>query len=245
MLMATATQSIREIVSTRASAAAILERFEIDLCSHAEESLGQACAGLQLSVDQVLEKLHDAAANEPGAEPADLAGYSMSRLIQHIVRTHHRFVRSELPRLIEMARKVAGKHGGRAPQLKTIEALLDELQTKMFAHLEKEEQVLFPFIAEMDQNAAASCSPPRACSHGLAQPVRMMMLEHDASDRILEELRCLTDDFAAPEWACGTLVAFYGGLRAFQADFRQHVHLENDLLFPRAMAMANTFHTEV
>ena len=125
--MPTSTQSIREIVSNQSSAAAVLQRFDIDLCSRADESLKQACAELQLSVDQVLEKLSDAAANEPGAEPADLASYSMSRLIQHIVRTHHQYVRRELPRLAEMAHKVAGKHGDRAPELRKIERLLDEL----------------------------------------------------------------------------------------------------------------------
>lgn len=235
--MATSTQSIREIVSTQSSAAAVLERFDIDPCSHAEESLKQACTGLQLSVDQVLEKLADAASNEPGAEPADLASYSMSRLIQHIVRTHHQYVRSELPRLFEMAHKVAGKHSKRASELEKIEGLLDELRTEMFAHIEKEEQILFPFIAGMEQNAAASCSPPRACFGSVAQPIRMMMMEHDAADRIIEEFRRLTNEFEPPRWACGTYAAFYGGLRAFGADFRQHVHLENDALFPRAIEM--------
>ena len=240
--MATSTQSIRDIVSSRSSAAAVLERFDIDLCSHAEESLKQVCTGLQLSVDQVLEKLADAAANEPGAEPADIASYSMSRLIQHIVRTHHRYVRCELPRLNEMAHKVAGKHSKRAPELEKIEGLLDELRAEMFAHLEKEEQVLFPFIAEMDQDTAASSAPPRACFRTVAQPIRMMMLEHDAADRIIEEFRRLTGEFEPPEWACGTHLAFYSGLRAFEADFRQHVHLENDVLFPRAIEMENALH---
>jgi regulator of cell morphogenesis and NO signaling len=235
--MPTSTQSIREIVSTQSSAAAVLERFDIDLCSHANESLKQACAELQLSVDQVLEKLSDAAANEPGAQPTDLASYSMSRLVQHIVRTHHRYVRRELPRLTEMAHKVAGNHSERSPELERIERLLDELQTEMFAYLEKEERVLFPFIAEMDQYAVASSSPSSACFLTVAQPIRMMMLEHDAADRIIEELRSLSDEFGPPKWACGTYVAFYGGLRAFKADFRQHVHLENDVLFPRAIEM--------
>ncbi len=235
--MPTLTQSIREIVSNQSSAAAVLQRFDIDLCSRADESLKQACAELQLSVDQVLEKLSDAAANEPGAEPADLPSYSMSRLIQHIVRTHHRYVRRELPRLTEMAHKVAGKHSERSPELRKIERLLDELQTEMFAHLEKEERVLFPFIAEMDQYAVASSFSPSACFLSVAQPIRMMMLGHDAADRIIEELRNLTNEFEPPKWACGTYVAFYGGLRAFETDFRQHVHLENDVLFPRAIEM--------
>lgn len=233
--MATSTQSIREIVSTQASAAAVLERFEIDLCSHAGESLTQACAGLQLSVEQVLEKLTDAAANEHGAAPADLTSYSLSRLIQHIVRTHHQYVRRELPRLAQMAHKVAGKHGNRAPELNKVEELTGLLGGELFAHLQKEEQILFPFIAEMEQNVAACCASERTCFRSVAQPVSMMIVEHGLAEGRVEEIRSLTNGFEPPAWACAGCLALYAGLREFAADLRQHVQLENDVLFPRAI----------
>src|SRR5690242_11925583 len=100
--MATATQSIREIISSQPTAAAILQRFEIDVCAHANDSLNEACADLQLSVEQVLEKLEDGAARNRGAEYANPAEFAPSRLIQHIVRVHHQTVRQELPRLLEL-----------------------------------------------------------------------------------------------------------------------------------------------
>ncbi|MGD1064292.1 MAG: iron-sulfur cluster repair di-iron protein [Terracidiphilus sp.] len=235
--MPTLTQSIREIVFNQSSAAAVLLRFDIDLCSHADESLKQACAELQLSVDQVLEKLSDAAARENGAVPADLASYSLNRLIQHIVRTHHQYVRCELPRLVEMAHKLAGKHGDRAPELKEVKTVLDDLRAEMFAHLEKEEQVLFPFIAQMEEETAGSALPARACFQTVAQPVSIMLREHESAERLVAEMRKLTNDFNAPTWACPTHVAFYAGLKQFERDLRQHVHLENDILFPRAIEM--------
>lgn len=216
---------------------AVLERFEIDPCTHAEESLDCACAELQLSVDQVREKLADAAACEPGAVPADLARYSISRLIQHIVRTHHQYVRRELPRLAEMARKLTGKHGDRAPELNKIAQLIEELHADMLAHLEKEEQILFPFIAEVDQDAGSSGTPRRACFRTVALPISMMMKEHDSAGRLVAEMRNLSHGFDAPAWACPTYIAFYSGLQEFENDFGQHVHLENDLLFPRAIDM--------
>src|ERR1035437_308287 len=154
--MPTSTQSISEIVSTQPSAATIFLRFDIDLCSQADESLDQACAELQLSVDQVLEKLADAEAEASGAAPVDPASLLIGRLIQHIVRIHHQCVRQELPRLAEMARKLAAKRSDRAPELKNVEALLEELRADMFAHIQKEEQVLFPFIAEMDQDSTVA-----------------------------------------------------------------------------------------
>src|SRR6185437_10414420 len=109
--MATATRSIRELISSQPTAAAILQRFDIDVCAHANESLTEACADLQLSVEQVLEKLADGAAVDAGAMHPDPTEYSASRLIQHIVRVHHQSIRQELPRLAEMAGMIAEKYG--------------------------------------------------------------------------------------------------------------------------------------
>jgi regulator of cell morphogenesis and NO signaling len=240
--MPTSTQSIREIVSNQSSAAAVLQRFEIDLCSQANESLKQACTELQLSVDQVLEKLSDAAEKENGDLPADLASYSLNRLIQHIVRIHHQYVRSELPRLAAMAHKLAAKHGDRAPELWDVENLLGALHAEMIAHLEKEEQVLFPFIAQMDEEAAGFAPRVRACFNTVAQPVSMMIREHETAEGLVVEMRRLTDEFKAPAWGCTTYIAFYAGLSQFERDLRQHVHVENDILFPRAIEMESTLH---
>ncbi len=235
--MPASTQSIREIVAIQTSAATVLQRFDIDICLHADESLEQACAGLQLSVEQVLEKLADAAASEHGAVAVDPAGYSLSRLIQHIVRTHHQYLRRELPRLAEAAQKLAGKHDPRAPEFVMIEKLVEELRADLLDHLQKEEQVLFSYIAAMDQDAKVASSPPRARFGTLAQPVSTMIREHKSAERIVAALRSLTNGFAPQEWACPVHSAFYAGLRAFEADLGQHVHLEDNILFPRALAL--------
>lgn len=235
--MPTSTQSIREIVSTQPSAAQIFLRFDIDLCSHADDSLNQACAELQLSVDQVLEKLADAEATSIGAAPADPASLPVGRLIQHIVRVHHQRVRQELPGLAEMAHKLAAKRGSRAPELKSVEALAEELRADLLSHIQTEEQVLFPFISEMDQNSTVGTPPAHAYFGSVARPISMMMLEHESAGRTMAELRRLTRGFEPPAWACATHIALFGGLRAFELDLEQHVHLENDVLFPRAIEM--------
>lgn len=235
--MPISTQSIRDIVSTQPLAAAVLLRFDIDLCSQAEMPLEEACAELQLSVDQVLEKLSDVENPERGAPLANPACLSTSRLIQHIVRVHHQCVRQELPRLAEMGHKLFDKRGDRAPELKSIEDLIEELRADLFAHIQKEEQILFPFLSQMDQELLVACSPAHACFRSVAQPISMMMQEHESADRMMAELRRLTHDFEPPAWACATHVALYGGLRAFEIDLKQHMHLENDVLFPRAIEM--------
>lgn len=238
--MATASQSIREIVASQASAATILQRFEIDLCSSANQSLTQACSDLQLSVDQVLEKLAVAEAEQNGAPPVDPASMSLEKLVQYIVRRHHRLVRQELPRLAMLAHKLASKHGDRAPELIAIDELMDELQGEMIAHLEKEENVLFPYVVHLDQNLGLARPTASACFRRVSQPVRMMMNEHENALRILRELRQLTNGFTAPEWACATHVSFHTGLRAFEADLKQHIQLEDDVLFPRAVEMEDS-----
>lgn len=237
MSMPTSVQSIREIVSTQPSAAAVLQRFGIDLCSYAETSVTHACDELQLSVEQVLEKLSDALTAEHGAEPADLASYSLKRLIQHIVRAHHSYIRRELPRIAQMSRAAAAKHGVRSPELKRVEVLVERLHAAMLTHLDQEEQSLFPYIAQMEEGPLKSIPPGNSHFDALPQSVSMMIEQHEPVEEILPEMRSITNDFQPPAWACPTYIALYGGLEALEKDLRQHMHLENDLLFPRALEM--------
>jgi regulator of cell morphogenesis and NO signaling len=238
--MATATQSIRQIVASQASAATVLQRFEIDLCSNANQSLSQACSHLQLSVEQVLEKLAAAEADQSGTPPVEPASMSLGKLVQYIVRRHHRLVRQELPRLAALAHKLAAKHGEHAPELIAIDRLMDELQGEMIAHIEKEENILFPYIVHLDQNLGLARPTASTCFCRVAQPVRMMMNEHTSARHVLSELRRLTNEFTAPEWACATHVSFHTGLRAFEIDWKQHMHLEDDVLFPRAIDLEDS-----
>lgn len=235
--MSTATQSIREIVTRHPTAATILNRFDIDLCLQADLSLEVACHELQLSIDQVLEKLADAESKESGGVALDPTTLSPGRLIQHIVRVHHLCVRQELPRLAEMASKVATKRSDRAPELATIAELIEKLRAKMYAHIQKEEQVLFPFIAQMDQESIVAYPSAHTCFQSITHPIFMMEQEHESVDNMVTELRRLTNQYAPPAWACAMHFALFSGLREFEADFRQHVHLENDVLFPRAIQL--------
>jgi regulator of cell morphogenesis and NO signaling len=235
--MSTATQSIREILTRSRSAATILNLFDIDLCLQADKSLEGACQELQLSIDQVLEKLAIAESRESGAAAPDPAILSLGRLIQHIVRVHHHCVRQDLPRMAQMASKVATKRSYRAPELTKISELIEKLHAEMYAHIQKEEQVLFPFISQMDQDSIVAYPPAHACFRSVTHPIFMMEQEHESADHIMAELNGLTNHFDPPGWACTTHVALFSGLREFEADLTQHFHLENDVLFPRAIQL--------
>lgn len=235
--MPTSTQSIREIVTQYPSSARVFHRFDIDLCLQADLSLEGACQELQLSVDQVLEKLTDSEAQERGGLASDPATLSLARLVQHIVRIHHLCVRQELPRLTEMALKLAATRGDRAPELAKVAELIEKLRGEMYTHIQKEEQVLFPFISQMDQESIVAYPPSHACFRSVTHPIFMMEQEHESADHIVAELIRLTNHFEPPSWACATHIALFSGLREFEADLKQHVHLENDVLFPRAIQL--------
>jgi regulator of cell morphogenesis and NO signaling len=234
--MSTAAQSIREIVTSRPSAASIFYRFDIDLCVQADLSLEAACRELQLSVDQVVEKLADAEVKERGLA-FDPFHVSLGRLIQHIVRVHHHGVRQVLPALAQMASKVALKRSELDPELVRVAGLVEVLRSELYAHIEKEEQVLFPFISQMDQESIVAYPPAHACFRSVVHPIFMMEQEHESADHIMRELIRITNHFDAPSWACATHTALFSGLRKFEEDLKQHVHLENDVLFPRALQL--------
>lgn len=235
--MPTPVQSIRDIVTAQPSAAAILERFEINLCKQGENSLREVCSELQLSVEQVLEKLTAAENAANGSRELDPAVAPLAQLIQHIVRSHHVYVRQELPRLEHLAHKIATKHGDRAPEFKRIAAVISELRQDMSSHFEKEEQVLFPYIAQMDQEPLIAFVPPQACFHSVAQPVFMMVQDHETVSRLTAELEQLTHGFTPADWACTNHIGFIGALREFRDNLARHVELENDFLFPRAIEL--------
>lgn len=235
--MPTPTQSIREIVTAEPSSVAVFERFEIDLCSRADAELERVCAEMQLSVEQVLEKLADAEAKAHGVTIPNIETYTLTRLIQHIVRTHHQTVRRELPQIVELSKRIAAKHGDRASRFKTVALLTEQLYLEMLAHLAKEEQMLFPYLVRLEEGADGHSPLPDAPFQSIAQPVSVMVREHDSVQGILAELRNLTNGFEPPEWACPRNIGFHASLASFEKDLHQHVHLENNLLFPRAIAL--------
>ena len=165
------------------------------------------------------------------------AGKSLESLSNHIVATHHAYVKQELPRLAVLAQKVVSRHGSTKPELATIAATLSQLDEELIHHLAKEEAVLFPYIAALEQAISVGTPKPHSCFGAVANPIAMMTQEHDAAGTLLAEIRRLSGNFTAPPDACPTFHAFYDGLWEFEQDLHQHIHLENNILFPRAIEL--------
>ncbi len=161
----------------------------------------------------------------------------LKSLVEHIVSTHHGYVKRELPRLAILAEKVVARHEPTTPQLSVIQSTLAQLDAELIHHLGKEELVLFPYIVKLEDARNTGANRPASCFGTVANPIAMMTQEHDAAGAMLTDLRRLSNGFVPPDGACPTYHAFYDGLKEFEQDLQQHIHLENNILFPRAVAM--------
>jgi regulator of cell morphogenesis and NO signaling len=234
--MTVATQTVRDIALESPASIRVFEAFGIDYCCGGRKPLSEACAAKNLSVDEVIEALASAGpATERGTE--DWTTQSLGALAAHIVNTHHAYVRRELPRLTELAEKVVRRHGETKPELPVIQSKLAELGEELLQHCAKEEVVLFPYVAKFEQAIADGTSKPHGCFGTVASPIAMMTQEHDAAGALLAQMRELSSNFTPPVGACPTFHAFYSGLHEFEQDLHQHIHLENNILFPRAIAL--------
>jgi regulator of cell morphogenesis and NO signaling len=146
-------------------------------------------------------------------------------------------VRSESPRIEALAAKVAGVHGKNHPEVLEVKEVFAALAAELSVHLMKEEQILFPYVARMEESVLAGEAAPPAMFGTVLNPVRMMMQEHDGAGDSLRTLRRVTRDYAVPEDACISYRTLYQALEGYEADLHQHIHLENNILFPRAVAM--------
>jgi regulator of cell morphogenesis and NO signaling len=234
--MTATTQTVREIALDQPSSIRVFEHFGIDYCCGGRKPLTEACAAGNLEVATVIAAL-EAAEKGPAPMGENWSSGSLEKLSAHIVATHHAYVRSELPRLAVLAEKVVRRHGDTQAQLPLIQAKLALLDEELTQHLAKEEVVLFPYVTKLERALATGSTLPHGCFGTVANPISMMTAEHDAAGGLLAEMRELSFHFTPPAGACPTYCAFYAGLKEFEQDLHQHIHLENNILFPRAIKM--------
>lgn len=233
--MATTTQTVRGIATENPDAVRVFEKYGIDYCCGGRVPLAEACATKGLNVDEVIASLEAAAPSAP--EEKDWTKESLASLAQYIVDTHHAYVNREVPRLNELAGKVVSRHGDSRQELAVIQSKLAELGEELIEHQGKEEVVLFPYIGKLERYASGGGAKPRSCFGTIDHPITMMTRDHDYAGNLMTEIRGLSQDYTPPEGACPTFRAFYAGLRDFEQDLHRHIHLENNVLFPRAVTL--------
>lgn len=231
------TQTIGEIVRQYPATVPVFEALGIDYCCGGRKSLEEACAKGNVSLNLVLSDLASALVACPAPDEQHWMTSSLAELSAYIVEKHHAYAKRELPRLATLGAKVQARHGQRHPELDKVRELVDAMDSETCTHMLKEEQVLFPRLKIVEEAAHAGVAPPPAFFGALINPIRHMLSDHDDTGVLLKSLRNVTRDYTLPEGACMSYQALYHGLEAIEKDLHQHIHLENNILFPRALEL--------
>lgn len=242
--MLTATEkTVREVATETPSSIRVFESLGIDYCCGGKRTLDEACS--RAGIDRAnLTALLEKAEQDSQVLPTDgWSRKSLTALVTHIVETHHAYVRRETPRIEMFLSKVVAKHGPNHPEVVQIEPLFNAIAIELSAHMAKEERLLFPHIVRLEQAAADRTPPPPAFFGPVANPIANMMAEHEDAGALLTRIRDLSNGFVPPPSVCPTFIGLYRGLEEFEQDLHRHIHLENNILFPRAIALDAATHS--
>jgi regulator of cell morphogenesis and NO signaling len=231
-------KTVREFALEFPKATRVFEKLGIDYCCGGGKSLEEACLAANLSVIQVLEALlSEDSGPSVNRKEREWQLESLTNLIDDITSTHHKYTREEIARLEPLLDKVCRVHGQNHPELLAIRESFRGLAQELTSHMMKEEMILFPYIVAMDEAVTQKDPAPPAPFGTVRNPVTMMMHEHDSAGEALRAIRQSSSGFQAPPDACISYQTLYKALAEFEADLHQHIHLENNILFPRAIEM--------
>lgn len=229
-------KSLAQIVNNNHRAAAVFEKYHLDFCCKGKRTLEQACNEKDLKIEEIIADLETAeqSANENTA--INFNEMTLGQLSEYIVMTHHSYVQKEMPQILSYLQKVASKHGDRHPEMWKVLALFVAVKEELEQHMKKEEEILFPRIQETEKWVNEGKEIHISHTY-LLSPVKMMEQEHDHAGELLAEINKLTDNYQPPADACTTYKLSFAALQAFELDLHQHVHLENNILFPKALQL--------
>ena len=228
--MSTVTLStVAELAIAMPRAIPVLQRLRIDYCCNGAQTIDEACATAGIHPEKLMELVD--------AEPASAVAQSWNdvsctEIIRFVIDTHHAYTRQSVETLQWMSAKVANRHGEAHPELVKLARLVGELCDDLLPHMMKEEQILFPYVEQMEAGES-----PMPFFGTARNPIRMMMLEHETVGEKLVEMRSVTNDYALPEGACTTFTAYFNLLQELENDLHNHIHLENNILFPRSIEL--------
>ena len=230
-----ASKTVAEMVTDNYRAADVFKKHGIDFCCGGGVSVAEICRRKNLDYAQIESEL--LALENQNSKSHDFKNWELDFLIDYIIQTHHSYVLENIPLLSQYTDKVARVHGHHYTETVEIKELFQEAAAELSAHMQKEEQVLFPFIIAMVKAQKEGLPMPKPPFGTIQNPIRMMETEHESVGDILSMISLLSSHYQPPEGACNTFRVLYAKLQEFEQDLHQHIHLENNILFPKALML--------
>jgi regulator of cell morphogenesis and NO signaling len=233
-----ALKTVRELALENSAATRVFENLGIDYCCGGGQSIEEACRTANVRVDEVMRSIEAAGRTTPAAaEDRHWQSEPLAELIAHIQDRHHKYTREEITRLNPLFEKVCSVHGKNHPELLKMREVFRGLAEELTMHMMKEDRVLFPYVIRLESAVTRNEPIPAAPFGAVKNPVTMMVHEHDSAGEALRALRQASNGYTPPQDGCLTFKTLFNALAEFEADLHQHIHLENNILFPRAIEM--------
>ena len=225
-------KTIGDYVSENIKTAHIFKKYGIDFCCGGGITLEKACQDKGLDINQLTDELSDV--QQERNNNFNFNRWELSFLIDYVINEHHTYVRESIPIISQYAEKVARVHGQNYPEVVEVYKIFHEVAEELYAHLNKEEMILFPYVKELESAKKENRSPSTPSFGTVHNPIRMMEHEHENAGDAFKEIARLTNNFEPPVGACHTFRALYSKLQEFEEDLHQHVHLENNIIHKKA-----------
>ncbi|MDP5106018.1 MAG: iron-sulfur cluster repair di-iron protein [Polaribacter sp.] len=213
----------------------VFKKHGIDFCCGGGISIEKACKKHNVSFEEMEKELLNI--NNPTSNAYNYDAWKLDFLVDHIENIHHNYVTENTPLVLQYAAKVAKVHGHHYTEVVEINRLFNEVAQELAAHLKKEELILFPFIKQLVKADKEGIKVKMPHFGTVNNPIKMMEEEHENAGDILKEIKQLSNNYSPPNGACNTFKALYAKLEEFEQDLNQHIHLENNILFPKAIAL--------
>lgn len=227
---------VADLVRRNYRTAEIFHQYHIDFCCNGDKTLNEACKDKEVRVEELLRELEQVMTQVDDFS-SRINSMSLSELVDYILERHHSYVRKNIPILQEFLAKISRVHGDNHPELIKVKSLFDEGAGNLVMHMQKEEIILFPYIKKLEEAARQGTGKPRRPFGEVANPIRMMIVEHQTEGERFERIANLTNNYSIPSDACNTYSVSLQKLKEFEKDLHTHIHLENNILFPKTLEL--------
>ncbi len=228
-------KTVANLVAENIKTAHVFKKHGIDFCCGGGLAIAKACQ--KKGLDFALLEQELLAVDQPVQRAEDYNSWELDFLANYIVNVHHSYVREAIPLIIQYSTKVAKVHGGHYKEVPKVHDLFQEVADELLSHLRKEEALLFPYIVKLAEAKRTGALTARPAFGTAGNPIRIMMMEHESAGDSFKTIAVLTDNYTPPQGACNTFRALYAKLEEFERDLHRHIHLENNILFPKAMKL--------